>query len=278
MIEPEDNNNQLITDSEDEKVRKRLECATKRKVRRDNICASIWQTDLTTDFAAFLSSYSPIIALLSYLSIVALLFYSPSSMATLLSYSPLSTLLSCFSIPVLLSYPPMPVLLSYLLILALLSPPILTSLTLFIPALLSHSVLGLDLTYLIFLALRIFKEALLDEFLHHSLTSLSLTKPFSPFLTLGLLSYYKRSFKTMFLNSRPSARNHATKEVNLSFQECGSFASVKFNQLQQLKLLDRKPVYIIEVIALAVILFQDLLFIFFPYYTMTLAIKPGLQT
>lgn len=39
-IKPEDNN-QPITDSEDEKVKKRLECATKKKVQRNTLCASI---------------------------------------------------------------------------------------------------------------------------------------------------------------------------------------------------------------------------------------------
>ena len=39
-IEPEDNNKPIM-DSKDEKARKKLECAAKRKAQRDNLCAPV---------------------------------------------------------------------------------------------------------------------------------------------------------------------------------------------------------------------------------------------
>ena len=121
-IELEDNS-QPITDSEDEKVRKSLECAAKKKTQRNNFCASVRQA-----FAA--GSATPLLsgpALLSCLLVPALS-SRPRLPTPLLSYSPMPTLSSHFLMPVLLSCPGSPtLLLSCLHMPALLSPPVLAS-------------------------------------------------------------------------------------------------------------------------------------------------------
>ena len=128
--------------------------------------------------------------------------------------------------------------------------------------------------------LRTFKRALLDELLYYRSTSPSPIEPLCLFPNLGRLSEkndHKRSFDTGFINSRPLARNHTTKEMDLSFGECGWPVGVEPNRLCQLELLDRKTVYIIETIFLAAALFWDLVFIPCPYHTMILASKLGLR-
>ena len=50
-IEPKDDG-QPITNPKDENVRKKLECAAKKKARRNNLCALVWQA-LAASFAAF---------------------------------------------------------------------------------------------------------------------------------------------------------------------------------------------------------------------------------
>ncbi len=156
---------QPITNSEDEKTKKALECATKEKARRNNLYALIWQV-VATDPAAPLLSHSPgplyhhvldhllyhylilLDHLLRYLIFLRplchLVFLCPVCRFVLLC--PLCYLvLLCplcrlFFLPALSSSPPIP---------ALSSPPM--------PALLSHSVLDLALTCFIFSALKIFK-------------------------------------------------------------------------------------------------------------------------
>lgn len=142
VIKPEDNG-QLITNSEDKKMRKGLEYTAKRKVRRNNLHILVRQA-LATSFAAPLLSSS---TLLSYLSVPAL-----SSCPRL----PIP-LLSCPLVLTLLSYPLMLALLSCLFILALSSFLVLILLFLLVPTLTSHSVLGPALTWHTFSALILFK-------------------------------------------------------------------------------------------------------------------------
>lgn len=174
-------------------MKKRLECTAKRKTRRDNFHAPIWQT-LVAGFAALL---------LSRLFVPASLFCprlpTPSS-----SCSPVHASLSYFFEPILSSYPLMSTLLS-LLVSALLSPLESASSFLLMPVLLSYLtsatlfcfVLDLALTYLIFTALKTFKQALSNKLLGRQSTSSSPTEPFYLFLTLSLLP--KKAFSSSFL-------------------------------------------------------------------------------
>lgn len=107
-IEPEFNG-QLITDSKNEKIRKRLEHIIKKKVWRDNHYAPMRQA-LAAGFVALLLSHPHRPALLScFGSFTPLLSRLPGS----------STPLSRLPIPTLLFYPLMPALSSYLLMPAL---------------------------------------------------------------------------------------------------------------------------------------------------------------
>lgn len=81
-----------------------------------------------------------------------------------------------------------------------------------------------------------------------------------------------------FINSRPLAGNHAAKEFNLSFEEYGCLAPVKFNRFWQLELWDCKLVCIIEAIPLAAVLFGNPLFAPCLRHTMKLASKLELKT
>lgn len=80
-----------------------------------------------------------------------------------------------------------------------------------------------------------------------------------------------------FVNSHLLAGNHIAKEVHLSFGKCGCLVPVKLNQLWQLELLDRKPVYIMEAIPLVAALFWNPLFATCPRHTMKLVLKLGLR-
>lgn len=230
---------------------------------------------LSTGSVAFLSSYFLVTALLAYLLIVALLSHSPSLITVLLFCLLMSALLfySLFLIAILLSRPfvitslyyslvsislpsiPMPALLSHPSVPALLSSPIsillslpiptslslpvLTLLSLLVPVLSSRSVLCLALTHLTSSDLRLFKQALLNKPLRHhstSPTSLSLEGPLHLFLILVPLSNCKRFFDIVFLNSCSLAQNHAVKELDLSFGECGCLSLAKLNWLWQLEL------------------------------------------
>lgn len=107
------------------------------------------------------------------------------------------------------------------------------------------SVLSLTLLHLVFTAFKIFKQALLDKSLH---CSTNFAGFFYLFPSLSLLldkTNCKQTFNTAIINSRPLASNYARKKFNLSFAECGCLATVKLNQLWQLKLLNIKPVCII---------------------------------
>ncbi len=247
-----------ITDSEDEKTRKVSERAAKRKARRDNLNAPMRKA-LAAGSAAFLLSCPPMPGLLSGPLI-------PSS-----SSGPLVPGLLSLPMPTP-SSPPMPAPLS-LPMPALSSPPML--------ALSSRSVLGPTPTRLTSSALKTFKQALSDESLGRQSTSPCLAELLCLFPTLGPLpkkSNCKRLFDTAFINSLPLARNHTAEEVDLSFGKCRCPAPVKLNQLWQLELLDRKPVYIIEAIPLTAALFWEPLFTPCPCHTMKLASKLGLRT
>lgn len=81
-------------------------------------------------------------------------------------------------------------------------------------------------------ALKTFKPALSDEPFHRYLTSLA--GFFCPFLLFGSLPNKidcKQTFDIIFINSCLFANNHARKEVDLSFAECGCLIAVKLNQL-----------------------------------------------
>lgn len=192
-----------------------------------------------------------------------------SFIATLLSHSPIVTLSSCYPIPVLkfcplvailstcflvpallsyhlvaalashsllltwLSYSFMPDALLSPLVLALLSRPILTLLSSFMPSSSSRSVLGPASTHLISLAFRTFKRALSDEFLHSRSTRFSATKSLCLFPTFKPLSKkndYKQLFDSAFIYSRLLAKNHTAEEMDLSFWKCGYPALVKLNR------------------------------------------------
>lgn len=174
-------------------MKKRLECAAKKKTWCDNFHAPIRQT-LVAGFAALLLSRLFVPASLSCLGLS-----TPSS-----SCFPVHALLSYLFEPILSSCPLMSTLLS-LLVSALLSPLESASSFLLMPVLLSYLisaalfcfVLDLALTYLISTALKTFKQALSDKLLGCQSTSSSPAEPFYPFLTLSLLP--KKAFSSGFL-------------------------------------------------------------------------------
>ena len=258
-------------------MRKELERVIKRKVRRNNLYSSIWQA-LTAGSTALLLTCPALLFcflmpnLLSCLGLPTLLL-SHFPMPALSSHPGLPTLSSsCSFVPALLFRFLVPALSSSI-VLALLSPPLLASV--------SRSVLGSAPTWLTSSALKTFKQALSDEPLGCQSTSSSSLEPPCPFPILGPLakkSNRKRFFDTVFINSRSLAANHAIKEVDLSFEKYGCFAQVKLNWSWQLELLDCKPIYIIKAIFLAAALFWDLLFAPCLRHTMKLASKLGLRT
>ena len=196
-----------------------------------------------------------------------------------LSCSSMPALSSCLLVPTLSSCLLMPAS-SSLLVPTLLSLPMPALTSPPVPASTSCSVLSLAPTWLTSSALRIFKRALSDEHLDHQSTSPSPLKSFRPFSILGLMpkkSDCERPFDIAYINSRLFAANHAAKEFELSFGKCGCPAQVKFNRSQQMELLDRKPVCIMEAIPLATALFWDLLFTLYLRHTIKLASKLELK-
>ena len=151
-IEPEDDG-QPITDSEDEKVRKRLKRATKRKSRRNNLCVLVRQALVAGSVTLLLS----VSALLSCFPVPALL-SCPESPTLSLSCLPIPTLSSCLELPTQLSFCPlMPAPLSCL-TMPILSSHLMPALS-FLSVLASAfcSTLGPALIWLISSALKIFK-------------------------------------------------------------------------------------------------------------------------
>ena len=155
-IEPVDNN-QLITDSEDEKVRKKNKCTVKRKTRLNNLHASMQA------FAAGSTALSlPCLTLVSCPRSSAPLLSRLGSPTCLLPFNVCpgtSTALLCCSVPTPVSRFP-----------AFLSPfPMLDPTT----------------SYLAFTALRIFKQALSEKSLRRSTSPAKFFCPFPPFSLLS---------------------------------------------------------------------------------------------
>lgn len=85
----------------------------------------------------------------------------------------------------------------------------------------SHSIPGPVPTYFLFLAFIIFQQVLSDKSLHCHSTGCSSSKLLYLFSTLSSLAKkndHKRSFDITFIIAHLLARNHATKEVNLSIK------------------------------------------------------------
>lgn len=78
----------------------------------------------------------------------------------------------------------------------------------------------------------------------------------------------QRGFDIVFINFRFLVGNHEKKEIDLIFAGCGYSDAIKLNRSWQLDLLDFKPVYILEAIALAAALFYNAIFMFSSYQTM----------
>lgn len=287
-------NNQLIIDSEDEKMKKHNKRAAKRKARLNNLCAPIWAP--TASSTTLLLSYSRSAAPSS----------SRTRSPTLLSSRPIPVLSSSL-VPALLSFIRTPAIGSPLLtpISRPRTPTALSSRLGYSTALLSYPETSTDLSsrpepalaaeFLVVLlplpglspapphltssALRTIKRALSDELLCRPLTSL--VKPLYPFPTLIWLlekSKYLQTFDTTFINSHLLTGNHAQEEVDLSFAEYRYPIIVKLNRLWQLQLLDHKPVCRIEAILLAAAIFWDPSFAPCHCHTMKLASKLGLRT
>lgn len=84
--------------------------------------------------------------------------------------------------------------------------------------------------YLASIALKTFKQTLLNKFLHRRSTSP--TEPLYLFLHLNLLldkTYRKQIFDTAFINSCPFNGNHTREEIDISFVKYGCLATVKLN-------------------------------------------------
>lgn len=162
-IEPKQvENGQPITDSENEKIKKRLKCIAKRKTWRNNFRALVQA--LAAGSATFSLSHPGISTLLLSCSMPALL--SRSVPAASLSCSRSSTPLSSRLVPALLSHFVSTALSSVRTLAArlLLSTPV--SCTRTLTTLLFHLVLSPTLTHLTFLALRTYNQVLSNESLH----------------------------------------------------------------------------------------------------------------
>lgn len=155
-IGPEDDS-QPIMDSKDKKTRKWLEHVTKKKARRNNLYAFMWQV-LATSSATPLLSRSLMLALSSCPGSPTPLLACPLGSLTPLSYFFVPTLLFRPAMPALLFHPPIPTLFSpHLMPTLLFSLPVPALLSPLGPVSLSHFVLGPTPTRLIFSALRTFK-------------------------------------------------------------------------------------------------------------------------
>ena len=225
-IEPVDNS-QLITDSEDEKVRKQNKCAAKKKGRLNNIC-----TPLRAPAAGSAA------LLLSCPTLVSRLGSSALLLSCLRSPTHLSPLAACLEIPT--------VLLSYLMLAPVHGSP---AVFLLLP------VVGPTPPHLASTAFRTFQQDLSDKFLRYSISPAEFLCPFPPFGLLPDKTNHKRTFNIAFINSCPFAGNHAQEEADLSFAGCGCPAAVKLNRLWQLEPPDPKPICIMQAIFLAAVIF-----------------------
>lgn len=207
-----DNPNQVITDSKEKMVKKKNECAAKRKKQLAKLRTPIGSS----------SSPRPKFSLLSLpcsmpTSVPALV---PALVLALVPafvpVAPMSASFSCLGSPVNFLSGRVPALVA-------------VSCRAFMPPV---SVLSPFLP-LRPLPLRTFKQSLSDE--PRPRVSISPAKPLCPFLALGALDLYnnnglynptnknnrKRDFDIVFINSCLLANKHDQKEVDLSFTGCG---------------------------------------------------------
>lgn len=222
------NNGQQITDSENEKMKKKNKCAAKRKAQLDNLFALVRAP--AASFAALLLSYSALIS-------------CPKFFTPLLSRFGCSTYL-------------LPLLACPEILITSFSRLVPTLVPVFSAILLLFFVLGSILLHLTSKAFKAFKQALLYEFLHCRSTSPA--KSLYQFPLLALLpdkTDCKRNFDTTFLKSRLRAGNHTQKEIDLSFVKSGCPALVKLNWIWQLKLVNYKLVCIMKAISFAAAIF-----------------------
>ena len=257
-------------------MKKKNECAAKRKERLAKLCAPIGS------FSSFRLESS-----------LLLMPYSVPALVPALVPAPVPTPMPAF-VPALVPAPvptPVPAPVS-----RPRSPVVSLSGRVPAPAVVSRQALMLPLSVLGpplplgYSPLRTFKQSLSDE--PRPRVSTGPVKPLRPFPALSTLnpnnnngSYNptnknerKRSFDIAFLNSCSLAGNHNQEEVDLSFAGCKCLAAVELNWLWQLDLLDPKTVYIIEAILLAAALFWDPSFAFCTRHTIKLAFKLGLNT
>lgn len=268
-------------DSKDEKVKKRLERAAKRKAKPNNLYFFI-RVPAAGSATPSLFCFGILTLLLSCLGLTLAVAFAaslssrPRSPTLLLFW--LMSALSSHSMPTSLSCS-MPALSTFDYTLAARLPllvPVSRPKTLSILS--SLPMLGLALTHLTSLVLKTFQQTLSDEFLrHYSTSSAELLYLFPILDSLLEKSKRKQPFDTTFIISRPLGTNHATKEINLRFGECRCSALVKLNRLQQFKLLDRKLVCIIGAILLAAALLWEILFASCLCHTMKLVSKLGLR-
>ena len=179
-IEPVDND-QPITDSEVEKVRKQNKDVAKRKMQLNNLCAHVWAP--AAGFAALSLSRPASVSCSESSAFLSSCPGSPTRLLLLLAYLRTPTAFSSRLVPA----------------------PVLGSPAVLLP----FPVVGPSSLYLASTAFRTFKRALSNE------PWRCLTSPAEPFclvLPLGLFrnkTDCKQTFDTAFINSRRLAGNHA---------------------------------------------------------------------
>ena len=226
-IKPVDNG-QPITDSKDKKMKKQNKHAAKKKAQLDNLHAPVRAS--AAGSATFL---------LSWLASISCSKSATSLSSRSGSLTCLSPLPTCLETPTTLLSCSMPA-------------PILG----FLVVLLHFPMLGLVPPYLISIAFKTFKQSLSDKFLRRNSTNpAELFCLFPLFGSFSNKTDCKRTFDITFINSCPLASNYAQEKIDLSFAECNYPAVVKPNQLWQLKLLDSKPISIMEAIPLVAAIF-----------------------
>ena len=259
------NLSQIVTNFEEEVVKKKNKHVAKRKERLTKLYAPI---------GSFMSLYPESSSLLLPCFVSAPMpTCVPALIPALIFHTRSPTILSSRYVPTLVSYLGSPTILMsrHTLVFRHEIPALLLSLL---------SVLGLPLL-LQFLSIKIFKQFLSDK--PWLCVSTSAAKPFCPFLAFGAYNptnnnERKRGFNTAFINSYSLAHNYNHKEMHLSFAGCRCLDVVKLNKLWQLNLLDPKLVCIIKAISLAATLFWDYTFTPYSYHTMKLAFKLDLKT
>ena len=222
---------QVVTNSQEEVVKKKNKCVAKRKKRLAKLRSPVRSLLFPCpESSLFLLPYLLPTPMPAFVFVLVPAFM-PASIST-----PMPAAFSCLGSPVVLlsSRVSVPAAVSCRRIPALMSPLL---------------VLGPPLPFKPLL-LKTFKQFLSDE--PQPRMSTSPVKPFCLFLAFGTAnlddnnSLYnltnnnkrKRGFNTLFINSRLLADNHDQKKIDLSFAKCKYPATVKLNQLWQLDLLD----------------------------------------